>query len=54
MLGRDFSTDSDLLLACIILQKQQEHLNKNQDNIIIPRAIMNNNHSREQIGMNCH
>ncbi|CAF4028337.1 unnamed protein product [Rotaria sp. Silwood1] len=36
----DFATDCDLLIACIILQKQIDHINGRQENIIVPSIKM--------------
>ncbi|CAF1358156.1 unnamed protein product [Rotaria sordida] len=36
----DFATDCDLLIACIILQKQINHINGRQENIIVPNIKM--------------
>jgi hypothetical protein len=36
----DFATDSDLHMACMILQKQIEHIDGKKDNIIIPSIKM--------------
>ncbi|CAF1443786.1 unnamed protein product [Rotaria sordida] len=44
----DFVNDSDLLVACTILQKQIDHIQGNKDNIIIPSVQMNLIHERKQ------
>ncbi|CAF3339453.1 unnamed protein product [Rotaria sp. Silwood2] len=36
----DFATDCDLFIACIILQKQIDHTNGRQENIIVPSIKM--------------
>jgi len=36
----DFSSESDLHMACIILQKQIEHIDGKKENIIIPSIKM--------------
>ncbi|CAF1011820.1 unnamed protein product [Didymodactylos carnosus] len=36
----DFISDSDLLLACIILQKQIEYIDGKKENIVIPSVFM--------------
>ncbi|CAF4703830.1 unnamed protein product, partial [Rotaria sp. Silwood2] len=36
----DFATDCDLFIACIILQKQIDHINGRQENIIVPSIKM--------------
>ncbi|CAF1002385.1 unnamed protein product [Rotaria sordida] len=44
----DFETDSDLLMACIILQKQIDHINGKKENIIVPSIRMRQICEREQ------
>ncbi|CAF1228962.1 unnamed protein product [Rotaria sordida] len=44
----DFATDCDLLIACIILQKQINHINGRQENIIVPNIKMKMIHETEQ------
>ncbi|CAF3410675.1 unnamed protein product [Rotaria sp. Silwood1] len=44
----DFVSDSDLLVACMILQKHIEHINGKKENIIIPNVKVNQIHEREQ------
>jgi len=39
-LGDDFKTDTDLYIACLILQKQIDRINGNKDNIVIPSVKM--------------
>lgn len=39
-LGDDFETDTDLYVACQILQKQVEIIDGNKDNIVIPSVKM--------------
>ncbi|CAF1204413.1 unnamed protein product [Rotaria sordida] len=46
----DFATDSDLLIACIILQKQIDHINGRKENIIIPSIKMKMIRKKEQSG----
>ncbi|CAF1259245.1 unnamed protein product [Rotaria sordida] len=46
----DFTTDCDLLIACIILQKQIDHINGRQENIIIPSIKMKIIREKEQSG----
>ncbi|CAF4769857.1 unnamed protein product, partial [Rotaria sp. Silwood2] len=36
----DFATDCDLFIACIILQKQIDHINGREENIIVPSIKM--------------
>ena len=36
----DFITDSDLRIACTILQKQIEYIDGKKENIIIPSVVM--------------
>ena len=36
----DFSTDSDLHMACMILQKQIERIDGKKENIVIPSVRM--------------
>ncbi|CAF3768733.1 unnamed protein product [Rotaria sordida] len=43
----DFLTDCDLLIACLILQKQIEHISGNKDNIIVPSIQMKKIRQRE-------
>ncbi|CAF0829528.1 unnamed protein product [Rotaria sordida] len=35
----DFASDSDLLMACITLQKQAEYINRKGENIIVPSPV---------------
>ncbi|CAF4275534.1 unnamed protein product, partial [Adineta steineri] len=44
----DFTSDTDLLIACIILQKQIIHINGNKENIIIPSMRMKLIREKEQ------
>ncbi|CAF1059085.1 unnamed protein product [Adineta steineri] len=44
----DFVSDTDLLIACIILQKQIIHINGNKENIIIPSMKMKLIREKEQ------
>ncbi|CAF4923132.1 unnamed protein product [Rotaria sp. Silwood1] len=44
----DFVNDSDLLVACIVLQKQIDHIQGNKDNIIIPSVQMKLIHEKQQ------
>ncbi|CAF1008044.1 unnamed protein product [Rotaria sordida] len=46
----DFATDSDLLIACIILQKQIDHINGRKENIIVPSIKMKMIRKKEQSG----
>lgn len=39
-LDDDFASDCDLFIACVILQKQIDHINGNKDNITIPSIKM--------------
>ena len=50
-LDDDFSDDCNLLMACIILQKQIEHIDGKTKNIIIPSVAMNEIREREQAGI---
>ncbi|CAF3751417.1 unnamed protein product [Rotaria sp. Silwood1] len=43
----DFPTDCDLLIACMVLQKQIEHINGKKENIIIPSIQMQKIHEKE-------
>jgi hypothetical protein len=36
----DFASDSDVLISCLILKKQIDHIKGNKDNIIIPSVQM--------------
>ena len=47
----DFVSDTDLYIACLILQKQIEHINGNKDNIVIPSKKMQLIREREQAGL---
>ena len=44
----DFSSSSDLYIACVILQKQIEHIDGKKENIVIPSIKMKQ--IREQNG----
>ncbi|CAF3384923.1 unnamed protein product [Rotaria sp. Silwood1] len=44
----DFVSDCDLFIACVILQKQIEHINGNKDKIIVPSIKMRLIRDREQ------
>ncbi|CAF4085447.1 unnamed protein product [Rotaria sp. Silwood1] len=44
----DFVSDSDLLMACTILQKQIEYIDGNKEHIIIPIVTMRKNREREK------
>ncbi|CAF1098568.1 unnamed protein product [Rotaria sordida] len=44
----DFTDDSDRLVACMILQKQIEHIDNKKENIIISDIKINEIHLREQ------
>jgi hypothetical protein len=50
-LDDDFFSDSDLLIACMILQKQNEYIDGKETNIIIPNVAMNKIREREQAGI---
>lgn len=50
----DFATDADLHMACMILQKQIEHIDGKKENITIPSIKMKkirDDAEREQAGM---
>jgi hypothetical protein len=47
----DFISDCDLYIACLILQRQIEHINGNKDNIIIPSIKMKSMRDGEQAGL---
>ncbi|CAF3521506.1 unnamed protein product [Rotaria sordida] len=47
----DFADDSDLLVACMILQKQIERIDNKKEKIIIPNIKMNEIRLREQTGI---
>jgi hypothetical protein len=51
ILDDDFVSDSDLLVACMILQKQIEHIDGKAENIIIPSVAMNKIREKEKAGM---
>jgi hypothetical protein len=46
----DFIDFCDLLMACIILQKQIEHIDGKKDNIIIPSVALSKIRQKEQEG----
>ncbi len=50
-LDDDFVSDTDLLVACTILQKQIEYIDGKKENIIIPSVAMNKIREKEQTGM---
>jgi hypothetical protein len=50
-LEEDFVSDSDLLIACTILQKQIDHIQGNKENIIIPSVQMKLIRQRQQSGL---
>lgn len=50
-LDDDFPSDTDLYMACLILQKQIEHINGNKENIVIPSKRMQMIREREQAGL---
>ena len=47
----DFASDCDLLVACIIVQKQIDHINGNKENIIVPSVKMKMILEKEQTRM---
>jgi hypothetical protein len=49
-LDEDFVSDSDLLMACTILQKQIEHIDGKKDNITVPSVAMKRIREKEQAG----
>ena len=54
LLDDDFASNSDLFIACTILQKQIEHIDGKKANIVIPSVQMKNIRDqirREQSGM---
>ncbi|CAF3353217.1 unnamed protein product [Rotaria socialis] len=46
--GDDFADDCDLMVACIILQKEIKYIDGKKENIIIPNVAMNKIHERQQ------
>jgi hypothetical protein len=50
ILGEDFVSDCDLLMACTILQKQIECIDGKKENIIIPSVTMKKIRERQQAG----
>ncbi len=50
-IGCDFVDDSDLLVACIIVQKQIEHIDGKKENIIVPTVAMKKIRDIEQAGI---
>ncbi|CAF3617050.1 unnamed protein product [Rotaria socialis] len=49
----DFESDTDLLIACIILQKQIDHINGKKENIIVPSVRMRQIHYPNQGDAGC-
>ena len=47
-LGADFVCETDLWVACTILDKQIEHINGNKENIIIPGEAMEKIRQRQE------
>jgi hypothetical protein len=47
----DFVDNCDLLMACILLQKQINHIKGNKDNLIVPKIQMKLIREREQSGL---
>jgi hypothetical protein len=47
----DFTSDCDMFVACIILQKQIDHINGNKENIIVPSVKINMIREKEHAGM---
>ncbi|CAF2081230.1 unnamed protein product [Rotaria magnacalcarata] len=45
----DFASESDLLMACIILQKQIKHIGGKKENILVPCIAMGNIRETEQL-----
>ena len=48
MLGDDFADQCELLVVCMILQKQIDHIGGNKDNIIIPSVAMHQLRQRRE------
>ena len=48
--GDDFVEDTDLWLACTILQKQIDRIDGKKENIVIPRVVLGRTESMEQNG----
>ncbi|CAF2838345.1 unnamed protein product [Rotaria sp. Silwood2] len=48
----DFATDCDLFIACIILQKQIDHINGREENIIVPKSLSSTPISNEPFSSN--
>jgi hypothetical protein len=48
ILDEDFVSDCDLLMACIILQKQIEHIDGKKENITIPSVAMKRSQESQQ------
>jgi hypothetical protein len=51
VIGKDFVSDCDLLMACIIIQKQIEYINGNKENIIVPSVAMKKIRDQERTGI---
>ncbi|CAF3278805.1 unnamed protein product [Rotaria socialis] len=50
----DFMSDSDLLMACIILQKQIKHIGGKKENILVPCIVMEKIREAEQLEAHAH
>jgi len=50
ILDEDFASDSDLFMACTILQKQIECINGKKENILVPSLAMKQIREQEQAG----
>ena len=50
IVDEDFVSDSDLLLACTILQKQITRIDGKKENIIIPNVAMRKIREEQQAG----
>ncbi len=48
IIGEDFVSDCDVLMACTILRKQIEHIDGKKENIIVPSVAMKRIREREQ------
>lgn len=47
----DFLDYCDLFVACLVLQKQIEHINGKKDNLIVPSEAMNKIRAKEREGI---
>jgi hypothetical protein len=51
LIDEDFATNSDLLIACMVRQKQIEYIDGKAENIIVPSECMRKLRKKEQTGI---